>query len=233
MCGRTPFSLSSFVAPGTNGQPMAAVEGGFDASVRNIYDLTIKQHSLALNYGAIILGVVEKLVIPAVTDGKATNLKDLVFWMLGGKYPEEHPQYPGQECVDAGTGTVMQNCCEALSWKVSQDNATWRDVTKSICEAGVPVLVDTLTSYLVGLQVDSGSTLVVGTSDAFEELPAADRKACKMAFKIYNGRMTLWTMGAEAQDKRCNLRAGLKIADWPIDFAEATFYTEERLGDAE
>ena len=42
MCGRTPFSLSSFVAPGTNGQPMAAVEGGFDASVRNIYDLTIK-----------------------------------------------------------------------------------------------------------------------------------------------------------------------------------------------
>jgi hypothetical protein len=115
---------------------------------------------------------------------------------------------------------------------------TWRDVTSSICEASVTPLVDALTGYLTGQKVDGGSVLTIGTSDAFTEedvsleaLPRAERKPCKLKFKIDGGQMKLWQMGEEASDRRCSVRAGLKIG-LDIDFAQAAFYTEERLGDA-
>lgn len=220
-CGRQCWPLNAFVAP-RNGQPIASVQGGFNASVRNLWDLSIDRHSLQLNYGAIIVGVVEKMILPAVFG--VNSIEELVFSLIGGEHPQAH-----KSCL-LMNGAPAQNCCESLALKILGESGSsiWRDAAKSICMAGVPLLVDTLIGYLVGQELDTGSYLVIGTADMFEDIPAAEQVPCHLTFgpDRQDNKMKLIKLGDKQENKVCQLRAGLQISDWDIDYAEAYFYAE-------
>ncbi len=222
-CGRNYLSIDSLVVPGSREQ-MSAVEGNFNASVRNLSELSIETHSLQLNWGAIVIGVVEKILLPAMVGVR--SLDEFVFWMLGSTHPRTN-----EVCTEMA-GTPAANCCDSLAWKVfdDPDSDTWRDVTKSICEAGVPILVETLTSYLLAQTADSGAMFQVGTSDQFSDIPAEEQKPCHLGFEAAAGGMRLKTWGGKPDAQRCLLRAGLRIGGLEPDYVEASFYAE-RVGD--
>lgn len=223
-CGRNYLGVDALVAPDSD-QPVPPVEGFFNASVRNLWELSIEEHALRINWGAIVIGVVEKILLPAMVGVR--SLDEFVFWVLGGTHPQSN------ERCDEMAGNPEENCCRSLAWKIfdDPDSTSWRDVTTSICRAGVPILVDTLTGYLLRQSADSSAFLHVGTSDVFDDIPEEERQACHLTFEVVDGRMRLSKWGGKVDDQVCQLRAGLEIGDLNIDYAEAYFYAE-RVRDA-
>ncbi len=224
-CGRNYLGVDALVAP-DDGQAVPPVEGFFNASVRNLWDLSIHKHALRINWGAIVIGVVEKILLPAMVGVR--SLDEFVFWVLGGTHPQTN-----ERCDEMGGGSMEENCCDSLAWKIFDDpgSTSWRDVTKSICQAGVPILVDTLTGYLLAQSADSSAFLHIGTADVFDDIPEEEQVPCHLTFEVLDGRMRLSKWGGKPDDQLCTLRAGLEIGELRPDYAEAYFYAE-RVRDA-
>ncbi|MFT7579843.1 MAG: hypothetical protein ACI9MR_001510 [Myxococcota bacterium] len=63
-CGRNVFTLEQF----QNTQfPMDIIEGSFTASIQNFDKLNIDNHTIRLNYGKLIIFVLNELILPALT----------------------------------------------------------------------------------------------------------------------------------------------------------------------
>ncbi len=59
-CGDIPFTASQIGVSGS------AIEGRFDGMVFNSDKLRINEHTLSLNYGLLLMAVIEKVVLPAI-----------------------------------------------------------------------------------------------------------------------------------------------------------------------
>ena len=182
------------------------VNGEFNAHTTGLWELTIDQHSLSLDWGELILFAVEQMILPMIFDSDVDGLDDLLFILIGGR-----------DCI-AG-GDPAENCC--TNFARSMDSFP-EAIVKSLCKTGVPLLVTQLRSQLTGQDVDTGEGFVIGTSDAFDTIPEADRKSCTL-YDEAPADMTVDHLGKEA-GPRCSWRGFLKIGDTTPDPIEAEFH---------
>ncbi len=125
------------------------VEGFFTGSVvpvtdeRGGYALVIDQHTLTLNYGVLILGIVENVILPSTFgDPNITSIDAAIEKLITGLF--------------AGNGTA----CEKLAAKVGTGEA----IVQSLCEAMLDKASDGIRSYFTEkLTVEGADNLLIGT----------------------------------------------------------------------
>jgi len=76
-CGALPLSLEDLE---NTDIPVNIIEGKFTATVDNWNHLTVSKHELQLNYGALILFVLNDILLPAVSD--YNSIEDLLYSIL-------------------------------------------------------------------------------------------------------------------------------------------------------
>ncbi len=81
-CGKLVFTLNELgnivgggVCPGTQ-FPMNLLEGKFTASIADFNKLIINQHAVKLNYGKLVLFVLNEILIASITSCQAHSIKD-------------------------------------------------------------------------------------------------------------------------------------------------------------
>lgn len=135
-CGRRELDPNNFAA----GDDF--VKGSFDGYVVDGTTLHINSHSLTLNYGALIMTVVEKVVLPAIFgNDDQGNPIDSVERML-------------QNLISCDN--VADQVADAVSDSV-------RGVVKNLCDQLIVQASDGLKSYVTGLVVDGDGRFLIGT----------------------------------------------------------------------
>jgi len=76
-CGAYPLSLEDLEDTEV---PVNLIEGKFTATVDNWNHLTVSKHEIQLNYGALILFVINELLLPAVSD--YDSIEDLLYSII-------------------------------------------------------------------------------------------------------------------------------------------------------
>ncbi len=148
-CGRHEFNMEDLLQVE---QPLEAVFATFNARVNNFNRLRMDPHDVNLQYGRLILFVLNELILPAVADG-AHSLTEAVINVLD---------------------------CESLAWSVCGDDGEWGgeylgvrvgfDVDDVIdwCEGAAGFLGDTVEDILGDLGFDSVLT-IEGSCDLYED----------------------------------------------------------------
>lgn len=137
------------------------VNAEFNAYATNFWELTIEPHSVNLDWGILVLFVLEQIALPMVFDADVDSLEDLLFILAGGR-----------DCIaNAGPDGAADACCTAFSERpgVQGLGGVVAAAAKSLCKTGLPIVVDQLRAQLIGQTVGSGDGFVLGTSDAFAE----------------------------------------------------------------
>ncbi len=148
-CGRHEFDMEDMTH--TN-HPLEAVFATFNARVNNFNQLKMDPHDVNLQYGRLILFVLDELILPAVADG-AHSLTEALINVLD---------------------------CEGIAWAVCGDDGEWGgtylgvhigfDVDDVIgwCEGAAGFLGDAAENILEDLAFDSVLT-IEGDCDLYED----------------------------------------------------------------
>jgi len=124
-------------------EPLQAVYGNFQAQIHDFDRLHMDEHPINLQYGRLILFVLEELVLPTMADG-AHTISEAVLNTLD---------------------------CEGLAWEVCGDDGEWGGTYLGVqvgfdvddltgwCETAAEWLGDEATHLLDGLGVDSLITI--------------------------------------------------------------------------
>lgn len=133
------------------------VKGDFTGSVVPMptggYALQIDQHTLTLNYGVLILGILEKIILPSVFDDLSVTSIDKAIEKIIGSLVNP---------------TNTETVCKAAAVKIN----TAISVVEALCNALITKASDGITKYFeTKLTVDGSDNLLIGT-------PAG--KACKI-----------------------------------------------------
>lgn len=178
-------------------------------------DLHIEDHELTFNFGALALGVIEKVVLPryfsAAANGGDAEVSDLDKDGNGEVLIEEVIQ-----------GTIAD--CTAIAKQVDEDTSSGlHQAVKTACDQLVTSLTERLEKTLFDALKIEGSTVVIGSPDGepctvhqpdvyptqgwdFEPLPFIDR------------------LGEQEEGKRCTWTVKFSFAD---DSVDGTFYTDK------
>lgn len=114
------------------------VEGLWDGSVLDGNVLVINEHSLSLNYGTLILTVLEKVVIPQIFDNPNVNSVEAML----------------DELID----------CESLSTTVADATISGaKGIVKTLCTQLKGQASDALRDYAEGLVFEGDERFVIGT----------------------------------------------------------------------
>ena len=185
------------------------VAGEFDARTEGFWNLTIERHHLSLAWGKLLLFTIEQIILPMLFGQNVDGLDNLIYMLLGG-----------QACVVGDNHA--ENCCNALVERPTF--AGWaniaRDALRSICKQGVPLLITQLRGQVMDQELDTGDNFTIGTSNDF----SAGGKSCTL-YDDAPKDLKVDGMGKDADGKRCEWRAGLKIGNIEPDLIEADFYT--------
>lgn len=76
-CGRIPLDLEQL--SDDPAFPMNILEGKFTASIADFDRFIMNQHAIKLNYGKLVLYVLNYIVIPTLTDDRAHSLKEVAY----------------------------------------------------------------------------------------------------------------------------------------------------------
>lgn len=148
-CGKLVFSLNSLgdiigggLCPGTQ-FPMNLLEGKFTASIADFNKFIINQHAVKLNYGKLVLFVLNEILIAGITKCQAHSIKDAAkLWL---------------DCNDIGSGIFG----EIWSWF----GGTTQDLV-NVCNSVLDFLLTPVDMFLAALSLDtelslSGSGILV------------------------------------------------------------------------
>lgn len=72
-CSQIPISASDVGSGSSN-----IIEGSFEAKVLGATAMEIRQHSMTLHYGALLLAVIEQIVLPSIFGPTITSLEDIL-----------------------------------------------------------------------------------------------------------------------------------------------------------
>ncbi len=148
-CGRNEFNMEELLRAE---RPLEAVFATFNARLNNFNELRMDPHDINLQYGRLILFVLNELILPAVADG-AHSLAEAVINVID---------------------------CEGLGWAVTGDDGEWGgsflgigvefDVDDVIgwCEGAAEWLGEAAEGILEDLAFDSVLT-IEGTCDLYED----------------------------------------------------------------
>ncbi|MCA9517766.1 MAG: Ig-like domain-containing protein [Myxococcales bacterium] len=126
-CGRYVFSLADFQ---NTEFPMDIVEGSFTASLQDFDQLDIDNHTIKINYGKLIIFVLNEMVLPALSGEH--NLVDAVLSFV-------NCHAIGQAIGGWGIGPVS----------ISEEQV------ENFCTSAVTTIVSPVTFILGGLAIDS------------------------------------------------------------------------------
>jgi hypothetical protein len=122
-CGKYPFDLQDI----DNGEfPLDLLSGNWQGTISKYDQLNVGKHSLSLNYGKLILFVLNQVILKELT-GK-TSLVDAAVAIVG---------------------------CDGIADALDNLGIFDKDDIFDACEGAVTLLVLPLQSYLLGLEVDS------------------------------------------------------------------------------
>ena len=141
-CGKNPFSLQDL---SNSDIPIDLITGQFTGMIANFDNLIIDSHKIDLNYGKLILFVINEMILPAISS--YNSLTDLLYSIIDC-----------QAIADGFVGDVL----EALGIdKSSVENA---------CTSVVGLIVSPIESMIMGLAIDSklrihGKCIMVDEND--------------------------------------------------------------------
>lgn len=121
-CGQYPFSLDDL----GDDFPLDLLSGSWTGTISQLDKLQVDKHTLALNYGKLILFVLNDLILQTLTG--EDNLIDAVAEMIG---------------------------CDGIASSLGDLGLFDEDDILDACEGAVGLLVLPLESYLLGLETDS------------------------------------------------------------------------------
>ena len=132
-CGKHVFSMKDL----KNTQfPLDLVGGQFVASVFDFNKMQIHQHNIDFSYGKLVLFVLDEIILPGVTGGKAHSLQDvLALWL---------------DCKGISNGILGK----ISKWFTGSSH----DIEK-VCNAAVSSLGGFVGSFLGALQIDTDMSL--------------------------------------------------------------------------
>ena len=148
-CGRNEFNMEELLRAE---RPIEAVFATFNARTNNFNQLRMAPHDVNLQYGRLILFVLNELILPAVADG-AHSLSEALINVLD---------------------------CEGIGWRICGDDGEWGgtylgvhigfDVDDVIgwCEGAAEFLGDSASNILDDLAFDSVLT-IEGDCDLYED----------------------------------------------------------------
>ncbi len=128
-CGRIPLDLDSLNDPMF---PTTLLGGKFTAILADFDKLIINQHAIKLNYGELVLYVLDDIIISGITGGKAHSLKEVAHLWL--------------DCSGISTGILGQIA--------SVFGGSAQDI-ENICNTAVDFVTGFATSWIDNLSLDT------------------------------------------------------------------------------
>jgi hypothetical protein len=160
-CGRIELSAEDLAGSDI---PLNTLRGDFTANIANFNKLIIFQHEIRLNYGKLVLYVLNDIVIAAITDGKAHSLTEVAHLWI---------DCPG----------IAKGIKDALG------GAAPANIEKEI-ENGCKVAVDSVfgfaTNYLDALSL-STTMMMSGTGTLVDDNCDSDLKVDRIINGVYDG----------------------------------------------
>ena len=143
-CGKRTVGATTL---GTTGE---LVRGYFDGFLIDGNVMHVNQHTLTLNYGLLLLTVVEKVVLPEIFG-------------------------PGVDSIEAMLTTLIN--CEAVANSVDSGQGTFYNLTKSACELGIAEGTEALRNYVteeLTAQGDDNFLIATPEGEGCQLYPAED-----------------------------------------------------------
>jgi hypothetical protein len=164
-CGKRTFSINAF-----QGNTVEATFAGhveYPTGVQpgqNLPDgyLFIDKHALGIHYGALLLYIIEKELLPLIVGDangiKVDNLEAFLKTLLGGK-----------ECLSWEINpNIDKTCCGEFAVQVggTTTGSVTESLLKAVCTAGIPLLTSELTGLLTDLDLDTTDNFTLETAEA-------------------------------------------------------------------
>ena len=157
-CGKHTFSVNAFQGNTIVGEFAGHVEYPEGAN-----HLHIDTHPLDINYGALLLYIIEKEILPRIAGDGSDGVKiDTI-----GKFVKS--LMGGSECLKWEIDpSIDQTCCGQFAESISGSSTggLTSDIAKAACVAGVPLLEGALKDLLLDLDVGTGDSFTLATKAA-------------------------------------------------------------------
>jgi len=115
-CGRLVLSMADIQ---NTAFPMDLIQGVWQGTISNFDHLDIATHRIQLNYGRLILFVLNELLLPAISNGQYHDLRDAVIGFV------DCPNIAGNivgnflEALGIDQSEVEEYCVDAITWIVN------------------------------------------------------------------------------------------------------------------
>lgn len=156
-CGKRSFSVQAF-----QGGTITGVWSGKVEYPDNKFMLNINEHSLNIKYGALLLYIVEKEVLPLLAgvspdSPKVDSIEEYLKVLVGGK-----------ECLklefDPSANTT---CCDLFAENITNGGTGFTsDIAKAACDVAIPLAEQELTKFFTDLDLDTGNGFRLATQAA-------------------------------------------------------------------
>jgi hypothetical protein len=177
-CGRTELDMGAIGDPNF---PMDLLEGKFTASVADWNRLIVNQHAVKLNYGKLVLYVINELVVASITGGQAHSLKEAAqLWIncksiANGILGEIASWFGGtrQQIEDVCVGSVdfLFGFVDVFLGALTLDTELSLSGTGMLIDETCDLKVDRITNgkYLGYVQGNSSQASITGTFEAVKK----------------------------------------------------------------
>ncbi len=177
-CGRHELNMKGINDPNF---PMDILEGKFTASVTDWNRLIVNQHAVKLNYGKLVLYVINELVVASITGGQAHSLKEAAqLWIncksiSNGVLGEIASWFGGsrQQIEDVCVGSVdfLFGFVDVFLGALTLDTELSLSGTALLVDETCDLKVDRITNgkYLGYVQGNSSQASITGTFEAVKK----------------------------------------------------------------
>jgi len=177
-CGRNELNMKDIGDPNF---PMDLLEGKFTASVADWNRLIVNQHAVKLNYGKLVLYVINELVVASITGGQAHSLKEAAqLWInckaiSNGILGEIASWFGGtrQQIEDVCVGSVdfLFGFVDVFLGALTLDTELSLSGTGMLIDETCDLKVDRITKgkYLGYVQGNSSQASITGTFEAVKK----------------------------------------------------------------
>jgi hypothetical protein len=113
-CGKNPFSLKDLQ---DSDVPLDLISGQFTGMIANYDNLIIDSHKIDLNYGKLVLFVINEMLLPAISD--YNSIEDLLYSIIDCKGVADGIVGDVLDAIGIDNGTVEDACTSVVSFIVS------------------------------------------------------------------------------------------------------------------
>ena len=123
-CAQVPVSASDL-----GSEQADLIEGSFDATVYGTNSIEIERHAISLHYGALLIGLIEKVILPRLLGDDITSINDLFGQVIDCDGLADQVADPGDQMYD-----FAKTMCQDLQDEAT--NALYEYVEESLVADG-------------------------------------------------------------------------------------------------